>query len=199
MRWPIMTSQQAACGTSRALSVLVWESSDDHVYWSLIITRLGDLWCGRWESMHNITHCLSPGHCFLPTGYPSREISFRVGVHIGISPMIYSSPSILQPSILRPPLIIRLLDLIPKGDILLNDLYFKTTCNIRPHFLGPMGGLRIEGPLYKQTGPIGILWLYAWLQDPTSTFFSYCARLHITCSGSDLVSLYDVYMCISTD
>ncbi len=31
---------------------------------------------------------------------------------------------------------------------MLNDLYFKTTCNIRPHFLGPMGGLKIEGPLY---------------------------------------------------
>ena len=29
----------------------------------------------------------------------------------------------------------------------LNDLYFKTTCNIR-HFLGPVGGLKIEGPLY---------------------------------------------------
>ncbi len=30
---------------------------------------------------------------------------------------------------------------------MLNDLYFKTTCNIRPHFLGPMGGLKLEGPL----------------------------------------------------
>ncbi len=30
---------------------------------------------------------------------------------------------------------------------MLNDLYFKTTCKIRPHFLGPMGGLKIEGPL----------------------------------------------------
>ncbi len=30
----------------------------------------------------------------------------------------------------------------------LNDLYFKTTCNIRPHFLGPKGGLKIEGLLY---------------------------------------------------
>ncbi len=57
---------------------------------------------------------------------------------------LYSSPSILQPSILRPPLIIR-----PKGQFsVLNDLYFKTTCNIRPHVLGPMGGLKIEGPLY---------------------------------------------------
>ena len=26
--------------------------------------------------------------------------------------------------------------------------YFKATCNIRPYFLAPMGGLRIEGPLY---------------------------------------------------
>ncbi len=31
---------------------------------------------------------------------------------------------------------------------MLNDRYFKTNCNIRPHFLGPMGGLKIEGPLY---------------------------------------------------
>ncbi len=31
---------------------------------------------------------------------------------------------------------------------MLNDHYFKTTCNIRPHFLCPMGGLKIEGPLY---------------------------------------------------
>ena len=30
----------------------------------------------------------------------------------------------------------------------LNDLYFKTTCNIRPHLLGPMGGLKIERQLY---------------------------------------------------
>ncbi len=37
----------------------------------------------------------------------------------------------------------------PKGQFsVLNDLYFKTTCNIRPHFLGPMDGLIIEGPLY---------------------------------------------------
>ncbi len=45
-------------------------------------------------------------------------------------------------------LIIRPLDLVPKSNFLCNDLYFKTTCNIRPHFLGPMGGLKIEGPLY---------------------------------------------------
>ncbi len=31
---------------------------------------------------------------------------------------------------------------------MLNDLYFKTTCNIRPYFLGSMGGFKIEGPLY---------------------------------------------------
>ncbi len=30
---------------------------------------------------------------------------------------------------------------------MLNDLYFKTTCNKRPHFLGPMGGLKLEGQL----------------------------------------------------
>ncbi len=63
----------------------------------------------------------------------------------------YSSPSILQPSSLRPPLIIRPLDLVPKGQFsVLNYLYFKTTCNTRPHFLGPLGGLKIEGPLYPQ-------------------------------------------------
>ncbi len=49
-------------------------------------------------------------------------------VYFGI--YLYSSPSILQPFILRPPLIIRPLDLVPKGNFLLNDLYFKTTCNI---------------------------------------------------------------------
>ncbi len=38
--------------------------------------------------------------------------------------------------------------LAPKSNFVLNDLYFKTTCNIRLHFLGHMGGLKIEGPLY---------------------------------------------------
>ncbi len=61
----------------------------------------------------------------------------------------YSSPSILQPSILRPPLIIRLLWFSPKGQFsVLNDPYFMTTCNIRPHFPGPMGVFKIEGSLY---------------------------------------------------
>ncbi len=36
----------------------------------------------------------------------------------GYTGSLYSSPSILQPSILRPPLIIRLLDLVPKGNFL---------------------------------------------------------------------------------
>ena len=31
--------------------------------------------------------------------------------------------------------------------VLLN-LHFKTTCSIRPHFHGRIGGLKIEGPLY---------------------------------------------------
>ncbi len=35
---------------------------------------------------------------------------------------------------------------------MVNDLYFKTTYNVRPHFLGPVGGLRIEGPLYIFAG-----------------------------------------------
>ncbi len=34
---------------------------------------------------------------------------------------------------------------------MLNDLDFKTTCNIRPHFVDPMGGLKIEGPLYMSS------------------------------------------------
>ncbi len=50
---------------------------------------------------------------------------------------------VLDPTVIRP------LDLVPKGQFsVLNDLYFKTTCNIRPHFLGLVGGLKIEGPLY---------------------------------------------------
>ncbi len=72
---------------------------------------------------------------------------------------VYSSPSILQRSILRPPLVIRPLDLVPKGNMLLNDLYFKTTCNIRPHFLRPMGGLKIEGPLYMCTCNLYQIWM----------------------------------------
>ncbi len=43
----------------------------------------------------------------------------------------------------------------------LNDLYFKTTCNIRPHFLGPMGGLKIEGLLYKYL-PSHASAMHAW-------------------------------------
>ncbi len=45
---------------------------------------------------------------------------------------------------------IRPLDLAPKGNFLLNYLYFKTTCNIRPPFLGSMSGLKIEGPMYSK-------------------------------------------------
>ncbi len=37
----------------------------------------------------------------------------------------------------------------PKGQYsVLNDLYFNTSCYVRPHFLCPMGGLKIEGPMY---------------------------------------------------
>ncbi len=43
----------------------------------------------------------------------------------------------------------------PNGQYcVLNDLYFKTTCNIRPHFLRPMGGHKIEGPLYIQVAHV---------------------------------------------
>ncbi len=31
--------------------------------------------------------------------------------------------------------------------VLLN-IYFKTTCSIRPHVYGLMGGVKIKGPLY---------------------------------------------------
>ncbi len=54
----------------------------------------------------------------------------------------YSSPSILRPSILRPPVII-LLDVVTKGNFPCKLPYFKTTGNIRTHFLGPMCGLKI--------------------------------------------------------
>ncbi len=66
---------------------------------------------------------------------------------------MYSSPSILQPSILRSPLIIRLFQ---RAFSVLNHLYFKTTCNIRPRFLGPMGGLKIEVPLHSIKVPYTI-------------------------------------------
>ncbi len=50
---------------------------------------------------------------------------------------------------LKPPFMIRLLDLVPKVPLsVLNSLYFKTTCNARPHFIGPMVGLKIEVLLY---------------------------------------------------
>ena len=29
---------------------------------------------------------------------------------------------------------------------------FKTTCDIEPHFLHPMGGLKLQGPLHMYTG-----------------------------------------------
>ncbi len=44
-----------------------------------------------------------------------------------------------------------------------------TTCNIRPHFLGPMGGLKIEGLLYIpddiiSQGPSEVVFHYEILQ-----------------------------------
>ena len=82
----------------------------------------------------------------------TRRLWNRGGSSTGngrLGPAVYSSSSILQPSILRPPLIIRPPDLVPRGNFsVLNNLSFKTAYNIRPHFLGPMGGLKIERPLY---------------------------------------------------
>ncbi len=43
-------------------------------------------------------------------------------------------PAIAHASV-SPALIIRMLDLVPSGNFLLNFRYFKTTCNIRPFFL----------------------------------------------------------------
>ncbi len=67
----------------------------------------------------------------------------------------YSSPPILQPSILQSSILpkttldYKTAGFGPKAQFsVLNGLYFKTTSNIRPHFLGPKGGLKIEGPLY---------------------------------------------------
>ncbi len=88
------------------------------------------------------------------------------------STTLYCSPSILQPFALRLPLIIKTTQFGPKVPLcVLNDLYFNTNCSIRPHFLGPMGGLKIEGLLYlkKQLlieqnghkfGPPGTLYQY---------------------------------------
>ena len=83
---------------------------------------------------------------------------------------IYSSPSILQSSILRPPLNYKTGWFGPKGQFSVsNDLYFKTTCNIRTHFLGPMRGLKIDGLWYVlieapcPSGRVGV----------TSKYFNY--------------------------
>ncbi len=51
-------------------------------------------------------------------------------------------------------LIMKPLNLVPKWafwvPVLLN-LHFKTTCHIRQHFQGPIGGLKIEGPLHSSS------------------------------------------------
>ncbi len=77
---------------------------------------------------------------------------------------MYSGPSILQPFILRLPWLFdyKTTNFGPKVQfrVLLN-LYFKTTCNIRPHFHGPMGGLKIEGPLYTSLWP----WYWPWVHN----------------------------------
>ncbi len=82
----------------------------------------------------NITHT-SLYICW--QGSKSSEVSIQeMGIQCTrIGKYMYSGPSILQPFILRP-------NFGPKVQfsVLLN-LYFKTTCNIRPHFHGPMGGL----------------------------------------------------------
>ncbi len=58
---------------------------------------------------------------------------------------------------------------VPKGQFsVLNDLYFKTICNIRPQFLGPMGGLKMEGPLYLQRIDMEVAKLWYLLQSKRS-------------------------------
>ena len=44
--------------------------------------------------------------------------------------------------------ILKLQNCVLRASVLLK-LYFKTTCNIRPHFNNPMGGLKIDGSLHK--------------------------------------------------
>ncbi len=50
--------------------------------------------------------------------YSSIIILFSYEAVSGATTDLYSGPSILQPSILRPPFIIRLLDLVPKANFL---------------------------------------------------------------------------------
>ncbi len=80
------------------------------------------------------------------SGKPRRpSLNLRVRV-------IYCSPSISPPFILtlfKTTLDYKTNQFGPKVPLcVLNDLYFKTTCNIRPLFLRPMDGLKVEGLLY---------------------------------------------------
>ncbi len=88
--------------------------------------------CCNWLDGCLIRGCLPSEICWLPfhkhTQLPtpvSRE--WIQSVHIQFSWQVgqtapehylYSSPSILQPSVLRPPFVIRSLDLVPKGNFL---------------------------------------------------------------------------------
>ena len=63
-----------------------------------------------------ITECSGHPDCYR-TGTSATRISPTARIRTR-----YSSPSISHPSILRPPLIIRPLDLVPKGNFLLDDL-----------------------------------------------------------------------------
>ncbi len=102
----------------------------------------------------------------------------------------------------KAPFIIRLVDLVPKGNFfvlnMLNDLYFMTTFNIRPHFHGPMSGLKIEGPPYLQvfTGHSWLLVFYSrYIQDSQDLCELSCwsgaylqAQTKMPSSGSHLLS-----------
>ena len=70
---------------------------------------------------------------------------------------------------------------------MLNDLYFKTTCSIRPHFLGPMGGLKIDGPLYFSLLPKSTSPMWPQLHDQLSSLIRWGQLYSVAyISGIDL-------------
>ncbi len=63
----------------------------------------------------------------------------------------------------------------PSDYIVLNDPYFKTTCNIIiAHLLASVGGLKLEGPLY----------IYLWCTDPECVWPCICSISRWTCLKS---------------
>ncbi len=66
------------------------------------------------------------------------SIQYRIQWSLFFTTLYFKTALIIRPPILAPKV---------QFWVLLN-LYFKTTCSIRPQFHGPMGGFKIEGPLY---------------------------------------------------